>query len=533
MVQTIRICSAAALLLLPVEAVARRADTVLSTYARARAADRANDNATAVASYSAALTLASDVTMVAFRAYRAGVDGGDYNLALRAAQALERVGIVPADAHLLLYIAAVRDRDWSAASTRLKTIAEEEGFDFLAPLLGRWLDQPSQFAPGKLETPTAYAAESDALVAIARGDRAQGVASVRSLWSADAYRSSTLRLAAAATLASRGATAEATALLTGDDPSAVAGRARIAAGKSMSGAVDTPARGAAFLLARMAIDLIGTGPPRPAITLARLATFADPQSAQVALVMATALASARRHDEALAITERVASDPVYADLALGLRIDRLEALERTDEAIAAAHSRAGRSVNDLSRLGDIEARRGRHVAAAGHYRRAVDAIGESKAGAPLWLALGNALDQSGDWAAARPALERALALTPGDPRLLNQLGYGMADRGERLDHATALLTQALAVQPESAAISDSLGWAHFRAGRTDRALLALERARVLDPADPEIAEHLGDVYWSVGRRIEARYAWKAARDGAGDRDAMATRLSAKIGRLQP
>ena len=529
--RTIRTCSVAALLLLPVEAAARRVDTPFGTYARARAADRANDSVTAIASYSAALTLGSDTTMVAFRAYRAGVDGGDYRLALRAAQALDRIGIVPADAHLLLYIAAVRDRDWDAASTRLKTIGDQDGFDFVAPLLGRWLGEQSRIARERLQATTAYAAENDALVAITRGDRAQGVESIRSLWPTDAYRSSTLRLAAAATLATRGGSTQAIALLAGDDPSVMAARSRILAAKPMSGAVDTPIRGAAFLFARMASDLIGDGPTRPAMTLARLATFADPESPQVALVMATALAKGRRHDEALAITERVARDPVYADLALGLRIDRLEALERIDEAIAAAQGRAGRSVNDLSRLGDIEARRGRYSAAAAHYRRALDAIGEGKAGASLWLALGNALDRSGDWVAARPALERALALTPDDPRLLNQLGYGMADRGERLDRATALLTQALAVQPDSAAISDSLGWAYYRAGRTDRAIVALERARLLDPVDPEIAEHLGDVYWSVGRRIEARYAWTAARDAVIEQAATVSRLSAKIDRL--
>jgi tetratricopeptide (TPR) repeat protein len=506
--------------------------SALGAYVRARVADKASDSETAVASYTAALTMSSDAAMVAFRAYRAGVDGGDYALALRAAQTLERTGIVPPDARVLLYIAAVRDRDWRAAATRLDQIEDQDGFDFLAPLFRGWLSQATgEQAPASKTTATAYVAENEILLAIARGETGDSVDAVKSLWTADRYRASTLQLAAAASLAAHKQKAVAVELLAGDDPTEEAARNAVSKGRRLSGAVDNPARGAAFILARMAGDLMNESSARSAITLARFATFADPASPNAKLVAATALGLAKRNAESLALIELVARDPVYADLARSMRVDRLEALGRVEEAYAEASSRAGRTVNDMTRLGDIEARRGRYSEAVGHYRRAVDVLGEDKTSAQLWLALGNALDQSGDWRSARPALERALKLSPNDPRLLNQLGYGMAVRGEEVDRALLLLRKADAANPDNAAITDSIGWAEYKGGRIDRAVEILERARVLDPVEPEIAEHLGDVYWAAGRRVEARYAWTAARETAAD--GARTRIEVKIDRGLP
>jgi Flp pilus assembly protein TadD len=94
--------------------------------------------------------------------------------------------------------------------------------------------------------------------------------------------------------------------------------------------------------------------------------------------------------------------------------------------------------------------------------------------------------------------------------------------------ALVLLRRANDLQPENAAITDSLGWAEYRRGDITRATAILERARMLDPVESEIAEHLGDVYWAGGRRIEARYAWAAARIGATVD--VAARLDGKIDR---
>lgn len=534
--RTIRTCSTLALLapllLVSAPAAAKRLDaSALAVYARARVADGQRDSAGAVANYNAALTMASDATTVAFRAYRAGVDSGDYRLALRAAQALDRLDIVPPDARVLLYIAAVRDRDWLAARTRLDQLRNQDGFGFLVPMFGSWLSLATQSDIADTSDGSIYSPENNALLGIARGNYPESVTAVRTLWPTDPDRARMLRLAAAASLAARKQRDLALSLLAGDDPSVTAARAAIAGGKRTPMVIDTPARATAFLLSRMAGDLTTQGSTRSAVTLARLATFADSDNPQVVLVAATALYGAKRHREALALIDTVRRNPVHADAAASMRIDVLDALGRFDEAYAAAGSGSTKSSGDLARLGDLAARHARYAEAAGHYRGAIAAMGEDKAGAGLWLALGNALDLGGDWKNARPALERAQKLSPDDPRLLNQLGYGMAVRGEEVPQALALLRRANDLQPDNAAITDSLGWARYRAGDLEGATSALERARTLDPIEPEIAEHLGDVYWAGGRRIEARYAWAAARIGAASD--VATRLDGKIDRGLP
>jgi Flp pilus assembly protein TadD len=84
----------------------------------------------------------------------------------------------------------------------------------------------------------------------------------------------------------------------------------------------------------------------------------------------------------------------------------------------------------------------------------------------------------------------------------------MIDRGERLKEALAMVEQAVAANPRSGAMVDSLGWAFYRMGDYRKAAEKLEQAVELDAGDPEINNHLGDAYWKVGRRDEAQFQWR-------------------------
>lgn len=96
---------------------------------------------------------------------------------------------------------------------------------------------------------------------------------------------------------------------------------------------------------------------------------------------------------------------------------------------------------------------------------------------------------------------------PDDPHAYNALGYSLADRGERLLEAKALITKALQISPDDAFITDSLAWAEFRSGNLDLALLLLQGA-FKDKPDPEIAAHLGEVLWALKRQPEAMDVWR-------------------------
>ena len=519
-----RVLAFAALASAGVPALAGRSEpSVLTVYARARIAENHRETEAALANYRAALGDSPGEIVIALRAYRAAMDGGDYSLAVQAARALDGTDVLPPDARLLLFVAAVRRRDWAEARMRLGTIRADTSFAFAAPLLAKWLDP--QTAPDPVET--SYAAETSALTQLSGTGFADGVTRIRSLWTTDPYRATSLRIVAGATLAERGHRGEALSLLLANDRATLAARKQIERKRALPVAVGDAARGAAFLFARMAGDLVVEDAARSGIALARLSMFADPENPRNALIAAGALAVAKRPRAALALIDAIIGDPVYGDDATSLRIDLLEATGRSAEALAAARERAGLSANDRARAGDIEARMGNHAAAAANYDAVIADAGNAQ-NATLLLAAGNAHEQNGDWAAARPLFERALVLTPDDPRLLNQLGFGLIEHGEDVPRALAMIERADRLQPDNAAIVDSLGWAQFRQKNYASAATHLERARALAPTEPEIGEHLGDAYWASGRRIEARYAWQAAREVAeGDR---AIRLASKIER---
>jgi tetratricopeptide (TPR) repeat protein len=517
----------------PQQAEARRSETsALALYAKARLSGGAD----AVRTYQAALTAAPDQPTVALHAYRQAIINGNFPLALRAAQTLERVNLIPPDARILFYIAALRDRDWDAATIRLNDIARETEFGFMVPMLGDWLTfgsgQPVSIAINKNPVGgNVYMQENRALLKLARGDTAGGSIVVKSLWPLDPYRAQSLRLTAAATLADHKQREAAIALLIATDRATNTARLRIAKGKTLKIGIDSPSGGAAFLLSRMAGDLINQASPRAAVTIARLAQFADPENPRIVLIVAGAFAIGKDKATALALADTLRKDPVYGSDAQSLRIEMLEANGNIDQAVAEARTRATGSINDLARVGDIEARRGNFTEAAKVFRQVIAATPDSPPSAALLFATGNALDRAGDWKAARPYLERALTMMPGNPALLNELGYGLISNGEDMDRALKFLDAAAQIKPDSAAIMDSVGWANYRLGRNDLAIAGLERAVVLDHAEPEIGEHLGDAYWRAGRRVDARYSWAAARVQADG--TMAARLDGKIERGLP
>jgi len=102
-----------------------------------------------------------------------------------------------------------------------------------------------------------------------------------------------------------------------------------------------------------------------------------------------------------------------------------------------------------------------------------------------------------------------IAADPDNAEALNALGYSLADRTERFAEALSYIERALALKPDDPAILDSMGWVQFGLGNPERALEYLRKALAMLP-DGEIAAHLGEVLWTLGRHDEARQTWAAA-----------------------
>ena len=111
-----------------------------------------------------------------------------------------------------------------------------------------------------------------------------------------------------------------------------------------------------------------------------------------------------------------------------------------------------------------------------------------------------------NFALAEQDLRALLALDENNSTALNALGYTMILHTDRLEEAYTLIKRAYLLNPGDPAIIDSMGWVLFVMGEAEQALPHLEKAMTIMP-DPEVAAHLGEVQWVLGDRQAALQTW--------------------------
>jgi Flp pilus assembly protein TadD len=126
---------------------------------------------------------------------------------------------------------------------------------------------------------------------------------------------------------------------------------------------------------------------------------------------------------------------------------------------------------------------------------------------------GALLERRKDYSGAETAFREALTRDPLHAPSLNYLGYMLAERGDRLDEAVALVERALTIDPGNGSYLDSLGWAYVQQKRFDKAEPLLRQAADQLPGNSVVQDHLGDLLWAIGRRQEATAAWRRALEG--------------------
>ncbi len=115
--------------------------------------------------------------------------------------------------------------------------------------------------------------------------------------------------------------------------------------------------------------------------------------------------------------------------------------------------------------------------------------------------------QMGNVTLAETDLKSLIDEEPNHAAALNALGYTLTDYPERRTEAYGYIQRAYALTPEDPAVIDSLGWAEYLRGNTQKALSLLKRAMQAMP-DHEIAAHLGEVLWATGEQDAARRIWQ-------------------------
>ncbi len=535
--RTIRICKlalAAASLAAAPSAVAKTTDPV-DRYAAARLAEIGNLDGDALKGYIKLYSDAPESAVLADRIFDSAIRTGDMAAALRAVRAQELRGEVSGEAPLLLFADAFRQKNWPMAMLAADELPTRGNLGFMAPILRSWLN----VAQGKAHDLAIVDPQTDTLFAyysndqriyleLASGEYAKARLGLRGIAATGGDYVRDLMLRAAPVFAAQGDDMFADALIgtgIGADRLAVATlpidkkrKAKVLANEGLSA-----------LHVRVASALLEQNANDQALVLARIAFWYAPDSEPAKLVLANALSAHGLKRHATLITESIPQTSLYWPQAIQQRVGKLE----PSEAVAVARDASQRwpksptlallAAQSQEAAGDL-------VGAADSYRTiledAVKAGASPRLRAYYQLLLASALDNSGNWEAARAELDAALVIDPNNAQILNYLGYSLLERNQDISRATAMIRNAFEIAPDSVAIMDSMGWAYFQTGDYAQSIPLLERAAKASGNDLAINEHLGDSYWRSGRLRDARYAWRVASQAA-DGDA-AARLVGKI-----
>jgi tetratricopeptide (TPR) repeat protein len=122
---------------------------------------------------------------------------------------------------------------------------------------------------------------------------------------------------------------------------------------------------------------------------------------------------------------------------------------------------------------------------------------------------GAAYERKSDYDDAEDCFEKALKLAPESAEVLNYLGYMLADRGVKLQHARELIVKAVDLDPKNSAYLDSLGWVFYKLNQPRDALQPeLDAIKFSPEPDAILYDHLGDIYAALKQTDKAREAWQ-------------------------
>jgi len=503
------------------------ADEAVGAYLAARQASIDKDYAAAAEYFTKALTEDPANPSILESAVVAHVSLGRIDRAIPIARKIESDGLLSQVAFMTLVADEVKRGDFDAVLDRFE---REHGIGSLADgLIAAWV----HLGKGDMRAALAQfdaVAEERGLRGFAIYHKAMALASVGDFETAEAIfagesdgpmqrtRRGTLAWAEILGQLERGD--EAVALLndvfgTDVDPEVGQLRDRLAAGERVPFSFVSGAReGVAEVLYSLGRALVADTSEDYVLLYARLAEYLNPGHVDAVMMAAQLFESLGRYELAEAAYKSVpGTHPAFTTAEMG-RAEVLRRAGKTDGAVEVLEQLA-RVHPDLAMVhvarGDLYRQLENFEDAAKAYDLALERF--SREAPETWFihyARAISHERLGLWDKAEADFRRALDLNPDHPQVLNYLGYSLVEKQQNLDEALDMIERAVAAQPDSGYIVDSLGWALYRLGRYDEAIVHMERAAELMPVDPVVNDHLGDVLWAVGRRTEAVFQWKRA-----------------------
>ncbi len=538
--------TAIALLMQPIGA--QSAESLAGAYLAANQANYDGDYVAAARYFTEALKFDPKNPELLQNALIAYIGKGDLKSGKAIAQRLESLKADSQLAQLVLLAENIRKGDFKAAQ---KAFGKDKGFSpLLDGLMKGWIELGLGRMSQALDSFDSMAGENQAMRAFADYHKALALAIVGDFEKAEqilrGQNGVPLRIGRGSLIAhievlsqldrSKDALKIIDDVLNGSgDPQVTALRDRLRKGETLPFDVVTDAReGAAEVFLSLASVLSDQQNDRFGLIYGRLAEYLRPDFTRAILLVADILDNQGQYDLAVAEYNKVApSDPSFYSAEIG-RASALQSAGKPEAAIEVLRNLAKaypKVPSVFIALGDALRREKKFAEATKAYDRAIALLPDPK---PehwfVYYSRGITYERENQWDKAEADFRFALSLSPDQPLVLNYLGYGLVEKGIKMDEAQQMIKKAVKLRPNDAYITDSLGWVYYQLGKYQQAVPVLERAVQLKPLDPIINDHLGDAYWMVGRRLEAEFQWRRAlSDKPEEKDAKRIKRKLEVG----
>lgn len=508
--------------------------TPAGSYLAARQANLDRDPDAAATYYRAALKFDQHNVDLLEQTFYSVLAYGDMNEAVRLAAQLAQLDRNNRNAHLVLGVRAIKQKQWKEAKAQLAQAAHGPVNDLLGTLLGAWSAYGGGDVKGAIDTvdklngPEWYNIFKDMhaglVLDLANNKKEAG----RRLERAFQLDGTALRVmqSEAGFLSRNGGHDEALKIYEEYDkqvpryPLTADAMALLEKDMPLPRLVESAQEGAAEALYGLGAAL-GRREDEPSLAnrglaYLQLALYLEPNHALAQLALADLYELLKKPALAVKVYDRVqATSALKRNAEIQMAID-LDSEDHTDDAqkhlqrlIAANPS----DVEAIIALANIQRERKQYEGCAETYTKAVALLSQpDKSNWTTYYFRGICYERAKQWDKAELDFKKALELSPDQPHVLNYLGYSWIDQGLHLDEAMDMIRRSVEQRPDDGYIVDSLGWAYYRIGNYEEAVKNLERAVELKPVDPTINDHLGDVYWKVDRPLEAKFQWSHARD---------------------
>jgi tetratricopeptide (TPR) repeat protein len=223
----------------------------------------------------------------------------------------------------------------------------------------------------------------------------------------------------------------------------------------------------------------------------------------------TLAAQDRLGDAIKEMDKAIAAAPDRQDLKLA-RANFYVRAQRFDEAIASFKGLLEKQPNSadlLYRLAETYRLKGDINLAADTFRKSSQAAPNNAL--PL-VQLGLILETIGPVDQAKAVYEQILKLDPNNLAALNNLAYRKAEEGQDLDSALSMAQRARQIQPNAAALADTLGWIYIKKNMSGEAERIFKDLVVKDPTNALFHYHYGLVLIQKGDKTSARREFEAA-----------------------